>query len=81
MSREEESYKPGEEAFYHESGEITRVKVLENNSNEDWIKYRLKVLENIRVSKMYKPPKIGEEFNLEKRRNISCSGLGYLLDN
>ena len=80
MSREEDSYEKGEEAFYHEDGEINRVRVLENSCDKKWIKYDLEVIEVIRENPSYAPAKIGEKFDLKKLRNFACGGLGHLMD-
>jgi len=38
--RSEDSYKPGDEVFYHEDGAILKKRVLENNSDSQWIRYK-----------------------------------------
>ena len=76
-------YKPGQIAFYHEDGGIDIVEILEKNSDLDWIKYRLKVVEVLQESPITKPSEIGHEFNLElKRDSTGIAGLlvGYLSD-
>ena len=75
----EEGYKQGDKAFYHESGDIFRVEILENNSDSEWIKYRLRILE---VEQEHgRPPKIGTEFSCTKRRGVhGVSGLWHLMD-
>jgi hypothetical protein len=79
--RDEDSYQPGEEAFYHDTGEVDRVEVLENGCDSEWINYRLRVLEVVKKSSIVKPSEIGEEFDFKKQRNCQgCSGLGHLMD-
>ena len=78
---DEDLYQSGQEAFYHDMGEVDKVKILENNSDEINIKYKLKVLSVVKKSKIIKPSEIGEEFNCEKKRSTSSSGLWHLLDN
>ena len=79
--RDEDSYQKGEEAFYHDTGEVSRVKVLANNCDSDWIKYRLGILEVVKESSIIEPSEIGEEFDFEKKRDSQgCSGLGHLMD-
>jgi hypothetical protein len=81
MGRDEDSYQPGEEAFYHDTGEVDRVKVLENNCDAEWIIYQLEVLGNIKQSSLTKPPKAGDKFELRKKRDSGgFSGLGHLMD-
>ena len=74
-------YKIGQEAFYHDSGEIYRVKVQEANGTSEKEAYTLEVLEVVQESTVFVPSSIGEKINCEKMRNVSCSGLWHLLDN
>ncbi len=79
--KEEDSYKPNETAFYHESGEVDKVKIIENNSNDNCIVYDLEVIEVIKESSMAKPSTLGETFSCTKQRKSSgYGGLWYLLD-
>ena len=77
---EEDAYKQGQVAFYHETGEVDKVEVLENNSDKEWIRYKLKILEVVRENNIVYPSDIGEIFTFEKKRDSSgFSGLGHLL--
>ena len=73
-------YLPGQEAFYHETGDIYKVKVLETKGDEKWERYKLKVLEIIASEGPTYHPEIGEEFPCEKLRDVSAPGLWHLLD-
>ncbi len=73
-------YQPGQEAFYHEDGEVDRVEILENNSDSKWERYVLRVKEVVRQSRLVKPSEVGETFSCEKMRGVSMSGLWHLLD-
>ena len=73
-------YRPGQEAFYHDSGEVDKVIVLENNSNSEWERYVLRVEEVVRESGVVKPSQIGETFSCEKRKDVCMGGLWHLLD-
>ncbi|MCK4729703.1 MAG: hypothetical protein KAT28_00140 [Candidatus Aenigmarchaeota archaeon] len=76
-----EDYKVGQEAFYHESGEVYRVEILEVCGDEKLEKYKLKILEIVQESQIFKPSNVNEEFNCEKQRNSGgYSGLWYLLE-
>jgi SHS2 domain-containing protein len=68
MISSEDSYKIGEEVFYSECGEVDRVRVLENKSDVDFIKYKLEVLEVLRESEIIKPDEIGDVFECRKKR-------------
>ena len=74
-------YQPGQQAFYHEDGNVWRVEVLENNSDSEWERYVLMVKENVRLSGFIKPSEIGETFRCDKRRDVAVAGLWHLLEN
>ena len=79
--RPEDSYKPGEIVFYHEMGEVDKVEVLGNKSDQNYIRYKLKVLQVVQESKIAFPSNIGEVFNCEAKRNSGgFSGLWHLLE-
>ncbi len=68
-------------AFYHEDGEIDKVRILENTSDSELIKYKLEVLEIVQESRVFKPSDVGDIFDCEKTRDSGgCSGLWYLRD-
>lgn len=76
----EEDYKQGDKAFYHESGNILRVEILENNSDSEWIGYRLRILE-VEQGRGFKFSAIGTEFTCMKRKGVHVlGGLWYLMD-
>jgi len=52
---------------YREDGMILNVEVLEDNSDDKWIRYKLKVVTIKRESPIYYSPEIGEVFNVEQR--------------
>ncbi|MBI2449878.1 hypothetical protein HYV49_06325 [Candidatus Pacearchaeota archaeon] len=75
----EGDYEQGDVAFYHEDADVFKVEVLENNSDSDWLKYRLKVLSVEQNLSICNPLEIGEEFSVcIKRKNVSCGGLWHL---
>jgi len=75
-----EEYESGQEAFYHEDGDIYKVQVMENKSDPKWEKYRLKVLEVVQKNPITPKIEAGLEFECDKLRNVACGGLWYLLD-
>lgn len=83
MTTREDSYQSGQTAFYHEDGEVDEVLVLENNSDKDWIKYKLEVKKVLQNSSFVKPSEVGDTTDVVKARNIGggCNGLWHLLDN
>ncbi|MAG07458.1 hypothetical protein CMI46_01430 [Candidatus Pacearchaeota archaeon] len=60
--------------------DVYKVRVLKNNSDEDWLKYRLKVLEVEKTSSEY-GPEVGEEFTCQKQREGPTSRFWYLFNN
>ena len=73
-------YKRGQQLYYHEDGEVTRVEIVSSRGDENFEKYKLKVLEVLSESPRSEPPTVGETFTCEKSRTISCSGLWHLTD-
>ncbi len=55
-------------AIYKEDDWIAEVKVLENNSTNDWERYKLEVVNTIQESKIYKPTPNGYVFNVEQTK-------------
>lgn len=79
--RAEDSFQPGETALYHEMGEIDRVEVLSNASDEKTIRYKLKVIKVLQESRVTNPAEVGEEFDYEKARaGGSQWGSGHLCE-
>ncbi len=78
----EEDYQPGDKTFYHESGCVFKVEVLENSSDREWINYRLRVIEIEQNKGVTRPPEIGAEFVCMKRKGFftGIGGLWYLMD-
>lgn len=74
-------YQVGQEAFYHDSGEIYRVKVLESTGDNDIERYTLEILECVQESRMVFPSNVGEQITCSKKRDVACGGLWHLLDN
>ena len=74
-------YKQGEIAFYHDSGEVDKVEILDVLSNKKVEKYKLKILKVVRESSSVKPSNVGDVFICEKRRDFSgYGGLWHLLN-
>jgi len=69
--RREDSYRHGEEIFYHDDGAIIRVKVLENNSDFNGIKYNLQVKEIVSPHPFCEDPKVGSLFECDKLREAA----------
>ena len=55
--------------IYREDDWKAEVEVLEDNSNDKYERYKLKVVKTLRDSRMYKPTPDGEEFEVEKQKN------------
>ena len=72
---------PGEKLFYHKGGEITFVLIIENISDNEFERYRLKILDVISDSPELKERSrnIGEEFICVRSKNpVSLEGLWSL---
>ena len=67
-------YKSGDIAFYHEMGEVLKVRILENKSNQKEETYKLKVLQVIQESSIVKPSKVGEKFECWASKKVGQSG-------
>jgi hypothetical protein len=65
--------------IYRESGWVARVEILEDNSDEKWTRYKLKVIDTIREPTMFKTPGSGMEFEVERNKEYS-SYLCWSLD-
>jgi hypothetical protein len=53
--------------IYHEDGVIFEVEILNNNSNNDYERYTLKVIKNISSGLLCKAPDVGDIFECEKK--------------
>jgi hypothetical protein len=69
----------GRTLIYHEDGFVGTVLVEQDNSNDEWLKYKLKVLEVLRESRMFGSIPVGESFEVLRKLNTgSYSGMWYL---
>jgi len=62
---------------YHEDGSVYEVEVLEDNSNDDWAKYRLKILTVLNFSPLC-PGKVGEVYEVEQKKGCAFGGMWHL---
>lgn len=76
----EDSYQPGQTAFYHEDGEVDEVVIMANKSDKEWIRYDLEVRKVLHEGGFVKPAKSGDRAVVEKKRGADCCGLWNLLD-
>jgi hypothetical protein len=53
---------------FHEDGMVFDVEVMEDTSDDEWVRLRVKVLKLIRESKMFYSPDVGEVFDVAARR-------------
>ena len=65
---------------YREDDWVAEVEVVENNSDEQWDKFKLKVVKTIQPSQIYKPTKDGTVFDVSARKNAGCCGGMWSLD-
>ena len=73
-------FKPGQEAFFHEDGEICRVKVLKAYGDKEAEKYELEILEVVCKSKIVVPSEVGYKFDCYKLRKVGGGGNWYLTE-
>ena len=67
-------------AIFNEDGLICEVEVLEDKSDKDWKRYKLRVINVIRESPLCLPPKPGEEFSVEQVTKGAWVGMWFLTD-
>ena len=66
-------------AEYHEDGAILDVTVLEDTSDTEWFRYKLRVNQVIQSSRLVNDPAIGEIFDVNKRKvGAGCWGMWHL---
>ncbi len=66
-----DAVKVGDVMIYSEDDWVARVEVVENTSDTDWWRFKLKVLNTIQESTMYGPQENGTEFVADRRRDYS----------
>lgn len=60
--------------IYREDDWKAKVEVLEDNSDDKWMKYKLKVIKTIRSSRIYKTPKDGHIFEIVHLKDAGWYG-------
>jgi hypothetical protein len=63
---------------FHEDGMVCEVEVLEDTSDVDWDRYKLRVKRILAQSSIFKSPEIGEEFSVEQSRHGAWGGMWHL---
>ncbi len=64
--------------IYRDDDWKAEVEVLEDTSDDEWARYKLKVVKTIRESRMYKTAQDGDVFSVMQRRCGSFSGMWHL---
>lgn len=64
--------------IYREDDWKAEVEVLEDNSDDTWDKFKLKVVRTIRKSAIYKPTEDCAVFEVSKMKNVCCGGMWSL---
>jgi hypothetical protein len=72
--------KVGDEKFYHECGNITKVKVLEVNRDDRGLGYKLQALSTKQSSRMVADLSEGEIFNCWAAHDAGAYAGWYLMD-
>jgi len=57
---------------FREDGWRAEVEVLEDTSDAEWERYKLKVLRTLRHSRIFKTPPEGHVFDVCSRRDAGC---------
>lgn len=70
--------KAGKKMIYREDDWKAEVEVLEDTSDDEWERYKLKVVKTLRESRMYKSTPDGEIFSVEQKKGIGFSGMWHL---
>ena len=69
----EDSYKAKDNIFYHEAGQIFQAEIMQNDSNETYIGYRLRLLKQVSGPRFAEIPLGGLEITVIKGQNASGS--------
>lgn len=64
--------------IYCEDDWKAEVEILEDNSDAEWARYKLKVIKTLRESRMYKPTPDGEIFSVDQKKGIGFPGMWHL---
>lgn len=72
-----EDTKPMVLGTYYEDDWIAAVEVVEDNSNIEWSNYKLRVLANLKESRLYATT-VGEIFEVDQMKNCSFGGMWKL---
>ena len=62
---------------YHEDGSVFEVEVLEDTSDAEWERYKLKITAVLQVSFLC-PGRVGEVYDVEAKRGCCFSGMWHL---
>ena len=79
-NRMEKKCKVGDIRVYQEDDSINEIEILEDNSDVEKEDFVVKITKIIQESQRYKPPVVGEIFNLMKMRKGGWSGNWYWID-
>ena len=64
--------------IYKEDDWIAEVKIVEDLSDSEYLRYKLEVVENIRQTKIHKPVKVGQQFECCHLR--TWKGTGWSME-
>ena len=73
-----EDFQLGQEALYHELGDIYKVKIIQVRGNEKTEEYKLLVLKVLRINPEYDPESVGSVIPFSKPRNSESNIYGRL---
>ena len=65
----QDNLKVGDQLIYSEDDWIARCQVAENTSDEQWLRFKLVVQENIQQTQIFTPVEVGTVFDVSRRRD------------
>lgn len=73
-------YKKGQILTYHDTGEISKVRVIEDNSTPEETRIELEIVEVLRPSGIVSESKPGEKFIASRDEKIGCAYCGWFIE-
>lgn len=73
-------YKPGQILTYHDTGEVSRVKVIEDNSTAKETSIELEIIEVLRASKIAIESKPGDKFTAIQNNLSGSASCGWHIE-
>lgn len=65
--------------YEEEDGWIAEVEILEDNSDKEWLRYKLRVIRTLQPPHLYTTPADGEIFSVDRRKGCAFGGMWHLI--